>query len=362
MERAVLAVRDVHKAWGGRKIRRVLADGADGVPVPQVASIPAASTITAILRRHDRLDEEECQKHAPLIRFERSEPNALWQMDFKGDFALSEGGRCHPWTLLDDHSRFCLGLAACPNEQGHTARGHLIGAFREFGLPDQMLMDNGPPWGGGGVMRYTYFAVWLMRLGIIVSHGRPWHPQTQGKDERFHRTLMDEVIRPELGLSVRWNVHASATAKPGASTSQSGKRVCVADCATCQEHFDRFRALYNNVRPHEALGMQTPASRYQPSPRPYPEELLPVQYDQEPGQSLCRVRTGGILPFGGRTWFLGIVLAGQPVAVRHAQQDGLYHVFFCRQRIATIDLTGRRDQVSYVGETEQCVTDLSEHV
>jgi transposase InsO family protein len=152
MEEMVLAVRDAHPAWGGRKIRRWLLDrGRD--------TVPSASTITAILRRHDRLDPDVRASHHPWQRFEHPEPNQLWQMDFKGHFPLGHG-RCHPLTVLDDHSRFALGLHACGDERGETVQQHLTTLFRHNGLPDRILMDNGPPWGHDADHPYTPLTVW----------------------------------------------------------------------------------------------------------------------------------------------------------------------------------------------------------
>src|SRR5436309_1135797 len=158
MERAVLAVRDDHTAWGGRKIRNTLAGEHAG---PYIVAgtpgehIPASSTITAILSRNGRLDPTECAKHQPCQHFEYPHPNALWQMDFKGNFGLAGGGRCHPLTVLDDHSRFCVLLSACSNEQAVTVEAQLQCCFREYGLPERNLCDNGPPWGGAGAGRVS---------------------------------------------------------------------------------------------------------------------------------------------------------------------------------------------------------------
>jgi transposase InsO family protein len=137
-----------------------------------------------------------------VMRFERSAPNELWQMDFKGHVAMGQA-RCHPLTVLDDHSRYSLGLIACADETDETVRRHLTAVFRRYGLPEAMLSDNGSPWGGSGSRGYTAFEVWLMRLGIRLHHGRPYHPQTQGKDERFHRSLNVEVLqmRPRSDLA-----------------------------------------------------------------------------------------------------------------------------------------------------------------
>ena len=142
MEEAILGVRKRHRTWGGRKIRRFLQNrGMSEVPVP--------STITEILRRHGLINEVESLKRSSLQRFERQHPNDLWQMDFKGHVACPEG-RCHPLTVLDDHSRYSVILKACLNERTPTVQSHLIGAFRQYGLPNQIISDNGPPCGQPG--------------------------------------------------------------------------------------------------------------------------------------------------------------------------------------------------------------------
>ena len=182
IEQTVLALRAQHPTWGGRKLRVLLARQG-------VQPLPAASTITAILRRHDQLDPAQGAGQPRAWQcFEHPYPNALWQMDFKAGWPCGPG-RCHPLTILDDHSRYALGLVACPNQRTATVRGHLVTAFQRYGLPDRVLVDNGSPWGNHPAHPYTPLTVWLRRLGIAVSHSRPYHPQTLGKDERFHGTL-----------------------------------------------------------------------------------------------------------------------------------------------------------------------------
>jgi transposase InsO family protein len=186
IEQLVVALREEHPAWGGRKLRaRLLAKGQKEEEV-----VPAASTITSILRRHELVSPEESGKREPWRRFEHPRPNDLWQVDFKGDIPLEQAGvRCHPLTVLDDHSRFALGLVACANERSETTKEALTGIFRRYGLPFRMTMDNGSPWGQitnssdncEGEVRYTEFEVWLLRLGIKISHSRPYHPQTRGQ-------------------------------------------------------------------------------------------------------------------------------------------------------------------------------------
>ena len=185
-EKAVLSVRAEHPAWGGRKIARRLKDlGREAIPAP--------STVTAILKRHGVELGAHGGGQSAFTRFERSRPNELWQMDFKGHVAL-HAGRLHPLTVLDDHSRFSVLLAACANEQTETVRQQLIIAFRRYGLPERLITDNGSPWGDGPGNPFTPLGVWLIEHGVKISHSRPYHPQTMGKDERFHRSLKAEVL------------------------------------------------------------------------------------------------------------------------------------------------------------------------
>jgi transposase InsO family protein len=319
MEAQVLAMREQHPAWGGRKIARRLRD-------LELAEVPVASTVTEILRRHDRLDPSESARHRPFHRFERSRPNELWQMDFKGHFALDRG-RCHPLTVLDDHCRYSLGVRACGDEQDRTVRGELTRLFQRYGLPEMMLADNGSPWGSGhSAARYTALGVWLMQLGIELRHGRPRHPQTQGKEERFHRTLDREVLQHNR----------------------------FADLAACQAAFDHWRRIYNEERPHEALGLAVPASRYQPSARSLPERLAAAEYAES--DEVRRVSSDGYVRFRGRQHKMSQAFAGHHVAIRPTQLDGLWTIYFSRFAVGQIDLRDDKTQM------QQPVAHVSEQV
>ena len=301
MERRVLAVRDEHPAWAGRKIKRRLEDLA-------VKGVPPPSTITGILRRHGRLDPKESHKHRPWQRFEAEAPNDLGQMDFKGHFALADGGRCHPLTVLDDHSRFCLGLRACGDEQRTTVQEQLTVIFRSYGLPQRLLMDNGSPWGTQGQARLCRLGVWLVRLGVTVSHTGIYHPQTIGKDERFHRTLVDEVICREA----------------------------FQDLPHAQRRFDPWREMYNRERPHDSLGLAVPASRYRDSQQTFPATLPPIEYSRQ--DIVRRVDQTGRISYRNHIFRVGKALEGFPVALRPSETDGVLNVYFCHQRLHQIDL------------------------
>jgi transposase InsO family protein len=306
MEQQVVALRKKHRGWGGRKLSERLkvlgGAGADCVPAP--------STITGILRRHGLLDEADCQSRRRPHRFEHEAPNDLWQMDYKGHVGMSNGKRCHPLTVLDDHSRFSLALVACGDEQATTVQQHLTTAFRAYGMPCAILSDNGSPWGTSGwgeVGAWTGLAVWLVRLGVELWHGRPCHPQTQGKEERFHRTLVAELLR--------WETFS--------------------DLADAQPKLDAWRFTYNHERPHEALGLKVPAQRYQPSAIAFPRKLPAIEYG--PDDLVRRVRPDGRIEFFQQKITIGAAFRGQDVALRPTRQEGVWDAYYCAQHIGRVD-------------------------
>jgi transposase InsO family protein len=316
VEAAVLEVRAEHPAWGGRKIAAVLKRRGLAAPSP--------STVTGILRRHGVELGAFGGGEATFIRFEHPAPNDLWQMDFKGHVVL-RSGRLHPLTVLDDHSRFCPVLAACADERTETVKGHLTEAFERYGLPWRMTMDNGSPWGNGPGDPFTPLVVWLLEQGIRVTHSRPYHPQTQGKDERFHRTLKAEAL-----------------AGPPFDDIEHAAR-----------HLARWREVYNTERPHQAIGMLTPAQRYAVSPRAYTPDVPP--FDYAPDDQPRRVpNDSGRISFKGRLWRVPKAFAGKIVAVRPTATDGLHTVIFRNIHIADIDLRQQNNQ-------PQPVTDVPEH-
>lgn len=312
IEALALAVRDAHPAWGARKIARCLSR--------EGRAPPAVSTVHAILRRPGRVDPPAGKPGQPYQRFEMEAPNLLWQMDFKGHMPLGDGASCHPLTVIDDHSRYALCLAACANEQGGTVRTHLETAFRLYGLPEAMFVDNGAPWGFTRAEPWTRLGVWLLKLGVRLIHSRPYHPQSRGKNERFHRTLKAEVF-----AFTRFK-----------------------DLTAVQRAFDQWRALYNLERPHEALDQDVPINRYRPSPRTMPESLPEVEYDADE-----RVRsvstTKAYVSFKGRLWKVPQAFCGERLAIRPLNVDGKYGVFLAAHQVATIDLTGPQT-VSHVSE------------
>lgn len=308
MEAAVCELRQAHPVWGGRKIHHVLRRQG-------LASVPAPSTITGILERNGLLLPDR-RLQRDLLRFEAERPNELWQMDFKGHFPTL-AGRCNPLTILDDHSRFNVCLAACPDQRAETVQTELTHAFRRYGLPERMLMDNGSPWGSEKAHPHTWLTAWLMRLGVSVSHGRPYHPQTQGKEERFHRTLKEEVLCPHSD----W-----------------------LDLREAQLAFDAWRDIYNFERPHQAIGDDFPASRYRQSPRPFPAKLPAIEYER--GDEVRKVQDKGRISFRGQSFLISRAFVGERVALRPAG-EGVWDVYYCCQRVAKVDLV-HQPQVSPV--------------
>lgn len=298
--RRVIAMRQAHPRWGARKLRQRLV-------LAGVTPVPACSTITRLLHQAELIGTAGPPGQRPWQRFEHRAPNRLWQMDFKGAVPTCVQP-LHPLTILDDHSRFNLCLQALPNQQTATVQAALIAVLRRYGLPNRLLVDNGAPWGDSGVQPYTRLTVWLLHVGIPVTHSRPYHPQTLGKDERFHGTLTREVL-----AGAQWD-----------------------DGAQLQQALDRWRRVYNHVRPHDALALAVPASRYQPSLRPYPEVLPPLEYDQT--VAVRRVQQKGTIHFRGYCLHVSKAFTGYPLGLRPVREDGQYEILFGPHRIQMVDL------------------------
>lgn len=298
-ESLILAVRASNPSWGGRKIKAVLeAAGHE--------KVPSAKTCGNILKRNGCIDPEEARKHVPFQRFERETCNDLWQTDFKGDFLLGDGTRCFPLDILDDHSRFCIRID--PKHSATGVKDSFILAFKEFGLPNAILSDNGAQFSGfrGG---YTQFERFLMDLDIEPIHGRIMHPQTQGKIERFHRTMKQEVLRttPE-------------------------------NLAAAKKLLQDWRWRYNELRPHSALNMKTPASVYIPSSREY-FEPKPFVYDR--GARVVKVNNWGYLRFGPVQVYLSETMKDTHLEIRPAEND-TFLVIYRNYKIALVDAAEKK--------------------
>ena len=290
--------------WGARKLKAWLER--------QGHAMPAASTIHTVLTRHG-LRQPQAVAGQQTKRFEHEAPNQLWQMDFKGHFGIGSG-RCHPLTLLDDHSRYLLCLSACVDERRQTVQERLIEVFTRYGLPERMTMDNGAPWGDTPAS-WTVLELWLMRQGIRVGHSRPYHPQTQGKLERLHATLKSELLQGRY----------------------------FTDMDQVARAFDLWRQDYNQQRPHEALGQQPPITRYQPSSRDYSPNPAPPEYDAS--MSVRRVDGSGRISFKNNAIKIGKAFIRETLGIREERDEGIYSLWWYSTKIGWIDLKQRTVRV-----------------
>lgn len=302
LEQAVLAVRDQY-GWGPRKIVAYLRNRDQ--PAPPVR------TAAAILHRHHRIPTAPAPEPTECQRFERPEPNQLWQLDFKGWIEI-ERRRISPLTILDDHSRFLLALHPCTDLTLNTAWTVLWQAFGDYGLPDAVRCDNAFGTNVSHRPGLSWFEARLLRLGIRTIHGRPYHPQTQGKVERLHGTRVREVY-PALDTRSLTQFTAG---------------------------LDHWRVnVYNCVRPHEALGDQAPLTRWRPSPRQRPHQLPDASYPL--GSSLRRVGSNGTIRYRVARILVGQGLVGE--SVRIEQVDGCLVIFSTTQAIRRLPLDGLKN-------------------
>lgn len=312
IEKYVVKLRCDDQEWGSKKLHKILSNHKE-LGLYTYPTIPCKATITKILGRNGLIPPNRSKQSEGFERFEYDYPNELWQMDYKGYFKLLNKELCHPLTITDDHSRFNICLEACRNQQEITVKQALINVFSRYGLPYKILADNGGPWGAAGnhptegIRGYTVLEKWLIQLNIILIHGRPYHPQTQGKEERFHRTLKQELINYE---QFRDHIH-------------------------CQERFDVWREKYNCIRPHEAISFKTPAELYRPSNNKYPEKIKPYEYDMS---DIKRRVDNGLISFKNKEIRVGRAFNGEYVALRRSQKDDIYEIYFCNQLLRTITL------------------------
>jgi len=287
--------------WGARKLQVLLAREDIGV---------SESTINRILKRQGLQYEPEVCGHATR-RFVRKAPNELWQMDFKGPYRIATG-RCCPLSLIDDHSRYAVGLYALGNQLGASVHNALVQTFERYGVPEAMLVDHGVPWYSPNGHGLTWLSVALIKQGIDLCFSGVRHPQTQGKVERFHRTL---------GESVRHHGRPSHLAQ-------------------WQLAFDEFTAEYNHIRPHEELGMAVPASRYRTSLRLYQPD--PPVWEYPSGATVKRLNAKGLLQWKRHYYFVSEALAGEWVEVNRCAETLL--VRYRHMWIREIDVSTARSE------------------
>lgn len=304
IEQLIVDTRKKYPALGAAKIHRILEN--QGYP-----NLPCVKTVNNVLKRNNLISKEASLKATPHLRFEKTAPNDMWQADYKGHFALKDNTRCHPLNIIDDYSRFNLCCEAQYTESFAEIQPVMIRIFQEFGLPFSLLCDNGNPWGTPQSTGYTKFEVWLMELGILTIHCRIRHPQTQGKEESFNRSLTRECLA----------YHEFE------------------DMNAAQLGFNEYRNFYNHHRPHHALDLDVPAKRYQPSERKMPTRIEEWEYGQ--GYQLCKVRSHGFFNYNGQGYFLSEGFADKTIAVRESSLPGQISLFFRQFRIGRIDVEKR---------------------
>lgn len=276
LEEKVISARNRY-GWGGKKLRALLLK--DGIDLPAI-------TIDRIIKRHGLISEEATPSKA-LKRFEREHPNELWQMDFKGEFRTPHG-TCYPLTILDDHSRYSLAIHALERTTAEVVQKHVFSTFCEYGVPDAMLMDHGSPWWATvGEAGLTSFSVALMKQDIKLIYSGVGHPQTQGKIERFHRTLK----------------HAVKHRRTEPTTTSGWKKL-----------FDEIRTEYNDIRPHEGIAMLVPSNRYKPSNKEFMSVPRPWVYPE--GALLQKVNAAGNINFKGHQFFISKALSDDYVRLQ----------------------------------------------
>lgn len=294
---AVVALRHRWPDWGALKLHHKLAE-----QHPEWAKT-GVSTVHRILLRNQLVEDQD--RHQPALkRFERESANELWQMDFKGPAGFNRG--VGPLSILDDHSRYLVALRQLGSTQAAGVKRTLEETFTTHGLPETMLVDHGTPWWNTqSRWGWTELTVWIMRQGIRMSFSGIRHPQTQGKVERMHGALQRALRKRNAEPEQAW--------------------------------LDEFRVEYNVVRPHQALQMQTPATRWKPSPRPF--QPHPPDYEYPAAMEVARLGGEGQLHWQGRRWDISRALRSQPVGLQVIGDRVL--VFFYNTAVRELSLTSR---------------------
>ena len=302
IEAKVIELRNKY-GWGADKLKVLLAR--EGIEVPRI-------TINRIIHRNGLLIEEDCSKPA-VKRFEKERPNEMWQVDLKG--CMGRGpARCEPLSILDDHSRFLVGLFPTRTSKLPPIQAAFQITFEKYGIPDRLLMDHGVPWWGNAqVNGLSRLSVWLMKQDIRLTFSGYNHPQTQGKVERFHKTLAGSVRHK--GTPTRFENWSPLLAT--------------------------IRHEYNHIRPHESLGMDVPASRYLSSNRRYNPAPKPPEY---PSQStVIKVDHLGRFRYRGLRLFASEALADELIRIEELESTAV--IFYRNTPIREVSLvTGKSSQ------------------
>jgi len=299
----ILKLRNKYPTWGPKKLKERLHR------VQPDIRWPAASTIGVILAHEGLVKQRKRRRRAsptPTRRRETEAPNQLWCMDYKGHFRTQNKHYCYPFTLTDHFSRYILACEALENTQRAGAEMTLWSVFAKEGIPEAIRSDNGSPFASSGRLGLSRLSVQLMRLGVEIERIEPGHPEQNGRHERMHLTLKEETTRP-----------------------------AAQNCLAQQEKFDGFCQVFNHKRPHEALGMKTPAELYQSSIKELPEELPKLSYPLHDTTKWIAESGHFNIPGGGKA-YLGSAFAGQPIGLRE-KATGTWLVSFMDIDIGYLD-------------------------
>ena len=302
IENHIIALRREHPSWGPRKLQVVLR-----TRKPKL-QWPAVSTIGALLKREGLVIARKHRRRTPLYTQplqHAGQANDLWCADFKGWFLTQDHDRIDPLTVTDAASRYLLRCQVVEKTNTEHVLAVFQAAFREYGLPFGIRTDNGPPFASRAIAGLSTLALYWMKLGIVVERIQPGHPEQNGSHERMHRTLNAETASP----------------------AEANRRAQ-------QLAFDRFKQTYNHHRPHEAIGMRTPASCYAISSRPYPSTTLTPEYDAH--WQVRKVRSCGRFGWKGHGVFITETLGNEPIGLEPVEED-LWQVYFATFPIALFD-------------------------
>jgi transposase InsO family protein len=300
---ALLAQRRRHPRWGANKLLAIAARRDPDADWPSRSTVCTHLKANGFVHSSSRGRAAVPGPRAPLPPITKA--NEVWTTDFKGEFRTGDGIYCYPLTLRDGFSRFVLRCDGLLNRTLVATQQRFARAFAEYGLPDRIRSDNGSPFASPGLARLSTLSVWWIRLGILPERIAPGHPEQNGSHEQFHRVLKAETTRPPAP-----------------------------HCAAQQQRFRRFVREYNEARPHDALGNEPPATRYEASRRPFPRALPPLEY---PGHmEPRRVSPCGTISWAGAPLFIATALAGEYVALEEVD-DGIWTLHFATMALARYD-------------------------
>ena len=317
----ILATKQEKPHWGARKITEYLKNKHKGLP------IPVRSTVHTLLDKHGLVKRKRRRKKftaSPTNLSNPEKPNDLWCIDFKGHFKMKSGKYCYPLTLTDQVSRYLLACESTATINAEEVKFYCEEVFKEYGLPKAIRSDNGEPFSSRTIWGLSYLSVWWLRLGIRLERIQPGHPQENGQHERMHRTLKESTTKP-----------------PGE------------DLLHQQEKFELFKKEFNFERPHEALGMKTPSSKYRKSSRKYKMDLPELNYGSEIVKTV--MNCGCVYMGGRRKLFISTALRGQPVGLTEVEED-IWSVDFIDYRLGYFDKESNKLSVADSPFCKQSVT------